>query len=190
MKLITLNHLKTCIETEKNNTNNLVGELATTMSNALEEAHTEISKNCSVRTLWSGALISGGNISFSIPKDMFHNNETTITLVVESFMDHTLSGASGGTNPIMLTLSFGSSKDFGLDDGSYYPYYNADGKNFGYIFEKANTSYSTNKDIRLDVLIKKVVDTRYATCEVSCDELTTAGIVITSISAYVPNDLS
>lgn len=136
------------------------------------------------KMLWRGALQSGGSIEFNIPKNCFHNEESIVTLVVESHYKKTVDVANYGTNAIMIPLSFPDPTGTANED--LYPYSN-NGAAVATIYQLMN-GFTEIRDLLLDISVKKVADSRYAVCNILYNS-TKEGIIVTCISAYVPSEL-
>lgn len=134
------------------------------------------------RILWSGYALPGSTISFNVPKDCFHNEENTLTLVIEGYMyNQGYLPVSDGV--VIASLSFpAASHDF-----PYQPYTYGDDSCL-YIAGSDVTNEGSLAATGIKIRARKVTDTRYATCDVQNDTLTGKGFIITCVSAYVPSE--
>ncbi len=163
------------------------------LDNKLALAEQKFIKYPKSKILWRGGIFPGGKVQFSIPKECFHNNNTTVTFVIESYMMASDGEAPKGNSAMIIPISFGNPLDFGidLDDSAYGPYVDFDGYSTAMIYQNVHetvTDYALSL-IKVDISAKKVTDDRYAICSVHVDITSDSGIVVTNISAYVPEEL-
>lgn len=145
------------------------------------------------RILWRGGIFPGGNVEFTIPEECLHNNKTTVTLVIESYLRMDDDKPTLGTTAMIVPLSFGSPVDFGIDETEegFFPYTDTYGYSIAAVYQNIHEtaiSYASST-LKMNIEAMKVVDGRYAVCKASVDEASDSGIIVTNISAYVPEEM-
>lgn len=143
------------------------------------------------KILWRGGLFpSGSTGEFAVAQEYFHNNNTTLTLVIESYLKSTADEAWTGNSAIMVSLSLGDPSDFGINETEqeFYPYEDNEYAKANIYREVSERDTYVSNYLKMEIKVKKVVDGRYAICEAKVGTNSSEGIIVTCISAYVPKD--
>ncbi len=126
-----------------------------------------------IKTLWSGTMVSG-TISFNVPQECFHENESTLTLLIEAAGNG--SGKGDMTAVVSIRLEPTDISNPNVDtEGFVY-------KSL-YVTEIVQNLATGNE---ITVRAKKVSDSRYAVCNIEFNAMSGNPIVLTCISAIIP----
>lgn len=166
-------------------------DIALTASNHALEAKDLAGKIKGGVTLWNGSAKPGAVLIFSIPEECFHNNRTTLTIMVESYTIGSGSYAERGNKPAFLTLCLGTASEVaGTDVGSSYdPYVNKEGYAMAQVYSNVHDISELVDDLNAVMQVKKTADARYSTASFHIDEGSDADIIVVGITAIIFEDL-
>lgn len=160
----------------------------------LDRIDEELFKGRGGQILWRGALLQGGSIQFTVPRECFHNQERTLTLILDGYYEQRMDIAKEGGNIGItgVTFCFGSASDFGTayPSGSavYGPYQDGDYNVVARIY-RVDTAYGKIAALNAMIKVKKVPDTRYAVCTIDILENPNGAETIVGVYAIVPREL-
>lgn len=162
----------------------------------IDTAVREAEKKGGSMILWRGALMAGGSAEFNVPEECFHNNGTTLTLLVDGYYRKGVAASELGKNLDMTgaTLCFGSAGDFGLTDHAsdkyYAPYADDEGNAYVKIYRNDSVSSDTNAYLNMTIKAKKVPDTRHAVCTIAMNsDKYFNNAIVTCVSAIAPAEM-
>ena len=160
----------------------------------LDRVDEELFKGQGGQILWRGALLQGGSVQFTVPRECFHNQERTLTLILDGYYDQRMDIAQEGGNIGItgVTFCFGSTSDFGIAYPSggvaYGPYQDSDNNVVAHIY-RVDSVHERIAALNAMVKVRKVPDTRYAVCTIDILSYVNGSETIVGVYAIVPREL-
>lgn len=144
--------------------------------NVAQIADSIISKSSGLKILFNGLIGGEASVSFAVPESCFFSYGRELILMVNGYCPQEVRGMY---DMCIAGMCFGTASDFGAVNG---PAYQGEFTRYAYRPETCDNSIS-NPNMQIEVLVKKVTDSRYAVCTVTNRSYC---FYITSISAMIP----